>query len=77
MTDERAGEVMRELDDLADGGALTDHDADLLRDAANEIERLRAALKPFARIASDWRLKATESVVISATLITHAAEVLK
>lgn len=93
MTDERAGEVMRELGDLAAGGALTDHDADLLRDAADEIERLRAALKPFAAIAEHFeraqmpeqtpdtlyrfRLVVNESAELRLSDCKRAAEVLK
>lgn len=49
MNDERAKEVVLALRQAADSTATTwAHDA-ALRDAADEIERLRAALEPFAR----------------------------
>lgn len=49
-----------------------------LRDAADEIERLRAALKPFANMATDPRINATYAgVLVQVDLIERAAEVLK
>lgn len=72
MNDERAGVVMRELCDLA--GALTDYDADLLRDAANEIQRLRAALKPFATIWHERHNEWSYSGLTDATAMVRALD---